>query len=138
MALTQGLNPAPEESGGYQKWGTMACFITSGLVQRITPRKVYAFATVSYLTHSELRTVSGIRKDLRSKEGNALKKSEENLFLTRIDLLQSYPKGATGLERTRWSRDKSNLVRYLIDKAYNNGKFYSTCKLALLMKRPRL
>lgn len=98
----------------YQRWKKLTGYITPGLVRRILPNN----GKVSHLPDKSPDHDSNI-KDKRL--GKAIER-EEGMEFTRFDLRKSFPPGASGDEVTRYSLDKSWLVKHLLKEAYNNSK----------------
>ncbi|RCI03444.1 a1-alpha2 repression [Rhizopus stolonifer] len=98
----------------YERWKKLTRYITPGIVRRVLPNN----GKVSHLPEKspDLPSVNDI-KDKRL--GKALEK-EEGMEFTRFDLRKSFPPGATGDEVTKWSLDKSWLVRDLLSRVYHN------------------
>ncbi|KAI9356889.1 A1 cistron-splicing factor [Pilaira anomala] len=97
----------------YQRWKKLTGYITPGLVRRILPNN----GKVSHLPDKSPDHDSNI-KDKRL--GKAIER-EEGMEFTRFDLRKSFPPGASGDEVTRYSLDKSWLVKHLLKEAYNNN-----------------
>ncbi|CAO3588097.1 unnamed protein product [Absidia cylindrospora] len=115
----------------YQRWQHLTNHITPGLVKRILPNN----GRVSHLpatanedmaatenddgnddsaTDGNSTTASTIRN---RRKGQPLEK-EEGMEFTPFDLKQSFPSGATGDQVTKWSLDKSWLVKDLLERVY--------------------
>jgi A1 cistron-splicing factor AAR2 len=60
----------------------------------------------------------------KSAQGKDVEK-EENMDFTPFDLRKSFPAGATGMDITRWSLDKSWLTKDLLSRVYHDGKVYT-------------
>lgn len=101
----------------YQRWKKLTGYITQGLIRRVLPNN----GEVSHLPDTNIPTTEENVKDKRL--GKEIER-EEGMEFTRFDLRKSFPQGATGDEITRWSLDKSWLVRDLLSRAYHNGKVY--------------
>lgn len=108
----------------YQRWKKLTGYITPGLVRRILPNN----GKVSHLPDKS--TENSNIKDKRL--GKAIER-EEGMEFTQFDLRKSFPSGASGDEITRYSLDKSWLVRHLLKEAYNNSN-YKEKKILLFFK----
>ncbi|ORY94534.1 A1 cistron-splicing factor [Syncephalastrum racemosum] len=97
----------------YERWQKLTSFIQPGLIKRILPNN----GRVSHLPANEPAASDLSVKDAR--KGRAIEK-EEGMDFTPFDLRQSFPKGATGEEITRWSLDKSWLTKDLLQRVYHN------------------
>ncbi|KAG0171026.1 a1-alpha2 repression [Apophysomyces sp. BC1034] len=97
----------------YERWKKLTDNITPGIVKRILPNN----GRVSHLPAESMDEDMLSLKDKRS--GRPVEK-EEGMEFTPFDLRQSFPKGATGEEITRWSLDKSWLAQDLLTRVYRN------------------
>lgn len=98
----------------YERWKKLTNYITPGIVKRVLPNN----GRVSHLASKSMDEDVLTLKDKRA--GRQIEK-EEGMEFTRFDLRQSFPKGATGEEITRWSLDKSWLAKDLLERVYRNG-----------------
>jgi A1 cistron-splicing factor AAR2 len=98
----------------FQRWKKLTGYITPGLIRRVLPNN----GKVSHLPDKS-QDDSNIRDKRLGKEIER----EEGMEFTRFDLRKSFPHGASGDEITRYSLDKSWLVKDLLDRAYHNGKY---------------
>lgn len=99
----------------FQRWKKLTGYITPGLIRRTLPNN----GKVSHLPDKSPDT-SNVRDKRLGKEIER----EEGMEFTRFDLRKSFPNGASGDEITRYSLDKSWLVKDLLDRAYHNGKYF--------------
>jgi A1 cistron-splicing factor AAR2 len=98
----------------FQRWKKLTGYITPGLIRRVLPNN----GKVSHLPDTTPTNESNIKDKRLGKEIER----EEGMEFTRFDLRKSFPQGASGDEITKWSLDKSWLVRDLLSRAYHNGK----------------
>lgn len=102
----------------YKRWQLLSHTISPALIQRIMPT-----GRVTSMTSSTIEDETGIQVD------DALQ-----LLFTPIDLKHSFPKEAMGAERSRWSQDKSWLLRSLICSSQaQSGVFYNRSKFEILL-----
>ncbi|KAI8372918.1 A1 cistron-splicing factor [Radiomyces spectabilis] len=99
----------------YQRWQRLTNYITPGLVRRILPNN----GRVSHLPSKSASTDEVL--DVKDKRVGRQVEKEEGMEFTYFDLRQSFPRGATGDEVTRWSLDKSWLARDLLQRVYRNN-----------------
>ncbi|CDH55582.1 protein aar2 homolog [Lichtheimia corymbifera JMRC:FSU:9682] len=97
----------------YQRWQKLTGYVTPGLVRRVLPNN----GKVSHLPSAHPDQDIMQVKDKRM--GRTIEK-EEGMEFTAFDLRQSFPKGASGQEVTRWSLDKSWLANDLLQRVYHD------------------
>ncbi|KAI8097592.1 A1 cistron-splicing factor [Halteromyces radiatus] len=115
----------------YQRWQHLTNHITPGLVKRILPNngrvshlpavtpaveneEPEASTTSAAATAAAATPTTTIRD---RRKGQGIEK-EEGMEFTPFDLRQSFPSGATGDQVTKWSLDKSWLVKDLLQRVY--------------------
>jgi A1 cistron-splicing factor AAR2 len=111
------MGPYPLEPPTYfQRWKKLTSHITPGLVRRVLPNN----GKVSHLPDksSNMPNSSNVKDKRLGKEIE----KEEGMEFTSFDIRKSFPPGASGDEVTRWSLDKSWLLRDLLKKFYHDGK----------------
>lgn len=111
----------------YQRWQKLTGYVTPGLVRRVLPNN----GKVSHLpsAHSD----QDIMQVKDKRMGRTIEK-EEGMEFTAFDLRQSFPKGASGQEVTRWSLDKSWLANDLLQRVYHDGKRQWIAKTLLVTR----
>lgn len=112
----------------YERWQKLTSYIQPGLIKRILPNN----GRVSHLPTNEPADNDLSTKDAR--KGRVIEK-EEGMDFTPFDLRQSFPKGATGEEITRWSLDKSWLTKDLLHRIYHDGKYVQGVIRSILFDR---
>lgn len=100
----------------YQRWQRLTDYIYPGLVRRVLPNN----GKVSHLP-SKTAEEQDVLSFKDKKMGRNIEK-EEGMEFTPFDIRQSFPKGATGEEVTRWSLDKSWLAQDLLRRIYHNSE----------------
>ncbi|KAI8364489.1 A1 cistron-splicing factor [Choanephora cucurbitarum] len=101
----------------YQRWKKLTSYITPGLVRRVLPNN----GKVSHLPEKspDLSALLNETSVNDKRLGKSLER-EEGMEFTRFDVRRSFPPGATGDEITKWSLDKSWLVKDLLSTVYHN------------------
>lgn len=112
------MGPYPLDPPIYlERWKKLTEYITPGLVRRVLPNN----GKVSHLPDKSADLAQSQDTILNDKRlGKAVEK-EEGMDFTPFDLRKSFPVGASGDQVTKWSLDKSWLVRELLQKVYHNG-----------------
>lgn len=105
----------------YERWKKLTNFITPGLVRRVLPNN----GKVSHLPEKNANLTIDESNVKDKRLGRQIEK-EEGMEFTPFDLRKSFPTGASGDEITRWSLDKSWLVKDLLKRVYHNGKIIMT------------
>lgn len=111
------MGPYPLDPPTYfQTWKKLTGYVTPGLVRRVLPNN----GKVSHLPDksADLPNSSNVKAKRLGKEIE----KEEGMDFTAFDIRKSFPPGASGDEVTRWSLDKSWLLRDLLKRSYHNGK----------------
>jgi A1 cistron-splicing factor AAR2 len=114
------MGPYPLDPPIYlERWKKLTGYITPGLIRRVLPNN----GKVSHLPDKAAGIAQNEDIMLNDKRlGKAVEK-EEGMEFTPFDLRKSFPAGASGDEVTKWSLDKSWLVRELLQKVYHNGMY---------------
>ncbi|RCH91253.1 a1-alpha2 repression [Rhizopus azygosporus] len=99
----------------YERWKKLTNFITPGLVRRVLPNN----GKVSHLPEKNANLTIDESNVKDKRLGRQIEK-EEGMEFTPFDLRKSFPTGASGDEITRWSLDKSWLVKDLLKRVYHN------------------
>ncbi|KAF7722433.1 a1-alpha2 repression [Apophysomyces ossiformis] len=97
----------------YERWRKLTNYITPGLVRRILPNN-------GRVSHLPSKAIDESTLSLKDKRAGRHIEKEEGMEFTAFDLRQSFPKGATGEDITRWSLDKSWLAQDLLTRVYRN------------------
>lgn len=109
------MGPYPLDPPTYfQRWKALTGHITSSLVRRVLPNN----GKVSHLPDKspDLPNSTNVKEKRLGKEIE----KEEGMEFTKFDIRKSFPDGASGDEITRWSLDKSWLLRDLLQRVYHN------------------
>lgn len=110
------MGPYPLDPPTYfQRWKSLTSYITSSLVRRVLPNN----GKVSHLPDKspDLPNSANVKGKRLGKEIE----KEEGMEFTKFDIRKSFPDGASGDEITRWSLDKSWLLRDLMQRVYHSG-----------------
>lgn len=111
------MGPYPLDPPTYfQRWKALTGYITSSLVRRVLPNN----GRVSHLPDKSPDLPNSI--NVKEKRLGKEIEKEEGMEFTKFDIRKSFPDGASGDEITRWSLDKSWLLRDLLQRVYHNGK----------------
>ncbi|KAJ3056293.1 a1-alpha2 repression [Rhizophlyctis rosea] len=127
----------------YRKWASLTTHITSTLLKRVLPQswKISAMSSISKFSDVDVpktfksRGTGGAPTDmdvegvtaLTAVEAGTTKTSsavEEDyrIHFTEMNLKRSFPDGASGVELTKYSLDKSHLLETLLQKKYKDYK----------------
>ncbi|ORY06742.1 AAR2-domain-containing protein [Basidiobolus meristosporus CBS 931.73] len=90
-------------SDTYNTWLNLSSNLTKDLVERLVPNS------------GKVSCVTGSSEDKLGEE-----KDEDGLEFTLIDLKKSFPEGASGDQRTKYSLDKSYLLETLLKNTYKS------------------
>ncbi|TPX32780.1 hypothetical protein SmJEL517_g04181 [Synchytrium microbalum] len=99
----------------YQRWLRLTQHITPNLLSRVIPTG-YIGSMTSVSRFSDVVSPS------TNMETSSTLANTEWLHFTWIDLKRSFPQGASGAELTRYSIDKSYLLRKLLEGQYSDYK----------------
>ena len=135
------LIPSEEQPiNTYRKWASLTTHITSTLLKRVLPKswKISAMSSISKFSDVDVpktfksRGGSGVAStEMDVEKGSdekaiesANSKSEEDyrINFTEMNLKRSFPDGASGVELTKYSLDKSYLLETLLQKKYKGGE----------------
>ncbi|KAI9137577.1 A1 cistron-splicing factor [Paraphysoderma sedebokerense] len=124
------LGPYPlQPPSQYQKWQNLTSYITPFIIEKVLPfdGKLTSMSE-STLTETGLRTMNNrddarfhsAKNEMEQTKVQKMKeiKQQEEIQFTRIDLKRSFRKGAVGEEVTKYSQDKSWLLKFLLENEY--------------------